>query len=328
MSDFPILPVPKAELHCHLEGAARPELVRSLARKHGIDLAHVFTPEGDYLKGDFTTFLSTYDEVVEVFREPEDYEALAQDHFTWLAEQGAIYGEVFLSPSHGNKLGFGWPVLVEAVALGLEAAREAHGIEGRIVATGVRHYGPLDVMEAAETITRHPHPLVTGFGLAGDERQHHTAEFAPAFAMAREAGLGITCHAGEFMGPPSVEHALDLGVTRIGHGVRAAEDPSLVDRIVAERIVLEVCPNSNLALGVYETADDHPLGLLWDAGARITLNSDDPPFFHTSLADDYAFARDRAGFSRDDLIEVTRTALEAAFVDDATRARLMGRLDA
>ena len=323
---------PKAELHCHLEGAARPELVRSLARDHGIDLAHVFDADGRYRSGDFSTFLATYDEVVEVFREPDDYRALARDHYTWLAEQGAIYAEIFVSPSHAGKLGFGWPTLLEAIALGMREARDAtggegHGIEGRIIATGVRHYGPLDVEEAAETVVAHPHPLVTGFGLAGDERQHHAADFSRAFQIARGAGLGLTAHAGEHEGPESVVHALDqLQVTRIGHGVRAAEDPALVDRIVAERIVLEVCPGSNVALGVYETAADHPFGQLWDAGARVTLNSDDPPFFHTDLAAEYAFARDVAGLAETDLLEVTRTALEAAFVDEATRARLLARV--
>lgn len=331
--DAAVASVPKAELHCHLEGAARPELVRSLAREHGIDLSHVFDADGRYRSGDFSTFLATYDEVVEVFRRPEDYQALARDHYLWLAEQGAIYGEIFVSPSHANKLGFGWPTLVEAIVLGMHEARDAsggagRGIEGRIVATGVRHFGPLDVEEAIETVLAHPHPTVTGFGLAGDERQHHAADFSRAFQMAREAGLGLTAHAGEHMGPESVTHALDqLGVGRVGHGVRAAEDPALVDRIVAERVVLEVCPGSNVALGVYDTPADHPFGQLWDAGARVTLNSDDPPFFHTDLAAEYAFGTDVAGLAREDLLEVTRTAIEVAFVDENTRAALLARVD-
>ena len=320
-------PVPLAELHCHLEGAARPELVRRLARRHDVDLSHVFDADGLYRQGDFSLFLQTYDEVVEVFKTPEDYADLAADHYTALAEQGAIYGEVFVSPAHADALGIGWPVLIEAIAEGLARATEAHGIEGRVIATGVRHYGPESVEEAARTVVAHPHPLVTGFGLAGDERMHVADEFVPAFDIAREAGLGLTAHAGEHAGAPSVANALDwLRVQRIGHGVRAAEDEGLVDRLVAERIVLEVCPGSNLALGVYDDPADHPVGRLWDAGARVTLNSDDPPFFATTLADEYRFARDAKGFSDDDLREVTRTALEAAFVDEPTRARLLAKL--
>ena len=327
LAPLDITSLPKAELHCHLEGAARPELVRTLAQRHGIELAHVFDEDGLYRQGDFTTFLATYDEVVEVFQTLDDYADLAADHFSWLAEQGAIYGEIFLSPSHAHKSAFGWPALVEAVVQGIERARETHDIEGRIIATGVRHFGPDDVLEAAQTVAEHPHPWVTGFGLAGDERQHHPRDFAPAFDVARDAGLGLTAHAGEHLGAQSVLDVLDwLKVSRIGHGVRAAEDEAVVDRLVAERIVLEVCPGSNLALGVYEEPADHPLGKLWDAGVRITLNADDPPFFHTSLADEYAFAANEKRLEEADLREITRTAVEAAFVDEPTRARLLAKV--
>ena len=129
------------------------------------------------------------------------------------------------------------------------------------------------------------------------------------------------------MGAQSVVDTLDwLGVSRIGHGVRAFEDEAVVDRLAAERIVLEVCPGSNLALGVYESAADHPFGKLWDAGVPVTLNADDPPFFHTSLAAEYAFARDEKRLEAADLLEITRTALGAAFVDEKTRAALLAKV--
>ena len=325
---YPILPVPKAELHCHIEGAARPELVRSLARRHGIDLAHVFDADGLYRSGDFTTFLETYDEVVRVFREPEDYQALARDHYSWLAEQGAIYGEIFVSPSHAEKLGFGWPALVEALALGMREARDLHGVEGRIIATGVRHFGPARRGGGGRDRRAAPRtrwsPASAWPATSGSTTRPSSS--APSPSRARPASASPP-HAGEHMGPESVTHALDqLGVTRIGHGVRAMEDPALVDRIVAERIVLEICPGSNVALGVYETLSDHPFGRFWDAGARVTLNADDPPFFHTSLADEYAFGRDVALLEEDELREVTRIALEAAFVDEETRAALLARV--
>ena len=319
--------LPKAELHCHLEGAARPDLVRRIAGERGIDLSRLFDADGRYVSGDFTTFLSTYDEVDAVFSRPEDYVELAADHFGWLAEQGAIHGEVFASPAHAASLGMTWPEHVEAIVQGIERARKTHSIEARIVATGVRHFGPDSVLEAARTVADHPHPWVTGFGLAGDERQHHVRDFAPAFDVAREAGLGLTAHAGEFSGAQSVVDALDwLKVSRIGHGVRAAEDEAVMDRLAAERIVLEVCPGSNLALGVYDSAADHPLGKLWDAGVRVTLNSDDPPFFHTDLSAEYAFAAEEKRLEEADLREITRTAIEAAFVDEATRERLLAKV--
>ena len=321
--------IPKAELHCHLEGAARPAIVRRLAARNDVDLSRLFDEDGGYRSHDFSSFLAAYDEVVQVFQTPEDYADLAEDHFAWLGEQGAIYGEIFLSPSHTHKLGMGWTTLLDAVAEGIARANALSGIEGRVIATGVRHYGPVEVGEAAQTVVGEPHPLVTGFGLAGDERMHHPSDFELAFRTAGEAGLGLTAHAGEFGGPESVIDAIDhLGIVRVGHGVRAAEDESVLDRIVAEEIVLEICPGSNVALQVYASPEEHPFGKLWDAGAQVTLNSDDPPFFHTSLENEYAFARDVKGLTDEDLREVTRIALRAAFVDEETRRALLAKVDA
>jgi adenosine deaminase len=157
-----------------------------------------------------------------------------------------------------------------------------------MIATGLRHEGPDGVERAARYIVANPHPLVTGFGMAGDERMHQPKDFAKAFDIARDAGLAITVHAGELVGAQSVRGALDhLKPARIGHGVRAIEDPALVDRLAGEGVVLEVCPGSNIAIGVFPSYEAHPFPKLRDAGVRVTLSSDDPPFFHTSLAREY-----------------------------------------
>ena len=317
----------KAEIHCHIEGAADPALVLRLAQKYGVDLNEVIR-DGQYVWSDFTTFLDCYDRAASVFREPEDYRLLAYDYFSRLAGQGAIYGEVFGSSDHAGLMGIDYVDLVDAIAAGIGDARQEYGIEGRIIMTCVRHLGPEAAEAVANEVAANPHPLVTGFGMGGDERSFATEDFAGAFAIAEDAGLGLTSHAGEFGGPDSVRESLDhLGVTRIGHGVRSIEDPKLVDRIVHDQIVLEVCAGSNVALCVFPDYPQHPLRRLYDAGVRVTLNSDDPPFFQSDLANEYDIASRHFGFDQTMLDQCTRTALEAAFVDDQTRAGLINRLE-
>ncbi len=198
-----------------------------------------------------------------------------------------------------------------------------------MIAVGVRHFGVKAVERIAKEVLSHAHPLVTGFGLAGDEREGHPANFARAFRIASEGGLGLTAHAGEFGGPESVTAALDfLRVKRIGHGVRAIEDQKLMERISEEGIVLEVCPGSNVALGLYSNLRFHPVNLLRRAGCRITLNSDDPPFFRTTIGNEYRSCASVFGWNEDDQRKITRTAVEAAFCDAATKERLLKSLNA
>ncbi|WP_417688060.1 adenosine deaminase [Roseibium sp.] len=320
--------VPKAELHCHIEGAASPSLVARQAEKYGVDVSSIIGGDGKYIWSDFTTFLQAYDLASSVFKSPADYALLSESYFRMLAAEGAIYGEVFISPDHAQAAGLSYRSYVEGLAAGIERAKEDTGIEGRMIAIGVRHFGAASVERVAKEVVGNPHPLVTGFGLAGDEREGHPANFAKAFRLAGDAGLGLTAHAGEFGGPESIVAALEfLRVKRIGHGVRAIEDKALVDRLVKERIVLEVCPGSNTSLGVYSVLRFHPVNLLRRAGVRITLNSDDPPFFHTTLGKEYSSVSKTFGWTEADQVQVTRTAIEAAFCDDSTKQRLLVRLD-
>ncbi|UIJ74212.1 adenosine deaminase [Aurantimonas sp. HBX-1] len=314
-----------AELHCHIEGAAHPDLVEAHAARHGIDVSAIIH-NGHYVWHDFTSFLAAYDLASSVFRTEADYADLAADHLGRLAAAGTIYAEFFISPDHAREAGLSPEAYVAGLSRGIAQARHDHDIEARMIVVGVRHLGAEAVERAARFAARPGQPLVTGFGLAGDERIGAPADFARAFAIARDAGLGLTAHAGELCGAESVRATLDaLKPSRIGHGVRTAEDPDLVRRIVAEGIVLEVCPGSNLALGLYPDAAAHPLKQLVATGARVTLNSDDPPFFRTSLADEYAFAA-QAGIDAGTRLGFTRQAVEAAFVDEATRRRLQDRL--
>ena len=319
--------IPKVEIHCHIEGAAPPSLVQRLAKKYQIDLSGIFDAEGNYKWTDFTTFLSTYDSASSVFRNPEDFEELSYTHFSESARLGAIYCEVFISAEHAQKAGISYDSYVEGLASGIEKAKTKTGIEGRMIATGVRHFGVEKVEEAAKTAVKFPHPLVTGFGMAGDERVGQVADFVKAFQIAQDAGLLITTHAGEFGGPESVIDSLKyLKLNRIGHGVRSIEDPELVKRLVNEEIVLELCPSSNIATGLYQSIEDHPIQQLDNAGVLITVSTDDPPYFDTDIAREYDQLATKLSWTDARLRELSHVALKAAFCDEETKARLLSKV--
>lgn len=316
----------KAELHCHVEGAAPPALTLAQAAKYGLP-TEGFVKDGAYVWHDFTSFIACYDFVASVFRTEEDYAALAEAYLLELAQENTIYSELFVSPDHGEAVGLSPDAYIGGLAAGILAAREKTGIECRMVIIGERHLGPENVLARAKWAAKFDHPLVTGFNMAGEERMNRVADYAPAFDIVREAGLGITIHAGELCGAFSVADALDLvKPSRIGHGVRAIEDADLVKRLADLGTVLEVCPGSNIALKVFPDYASHPLRRFADAGVRVTLNSDDPPFFHTTLAQEYETASKVMGFSDAEIDAMTRTAIEAAFVDETTRQALLSRL--
>lgn len=317
----------KAELHCHIEGAAAPDLVVRQAQKYDKDPSP-FIADGAFVWHDFTSFLAAYDFVAGLFRSEDDYARLAEHYLSSLARDGAIYSEFFISPDHARRSGLSPDAYVRALAAGIERANAKTGIEARMIVVGVRHFGVEAVEGAARYAARCGHPLVTGFGMAGEERHGDIEDYVRAFEIAREAGLGITVHAGEFAGWESVEAVLDhVRPSRIGHGVRAAENPDLVRRIADEHVVLECCPGSNIALKLFDGFAGHPFPRLRAAGCRVTLNSDDPPYFATSLKQEYDNAARHFGLDEKALLGVTRTALEAAFVDKKTRAELLGRLN-
>lgn len=316
----------KAELHCHVEGAAPPALTIAQAEKYGVE-TDGFVKDGAYVWNDFTSFIACYDFVASVFRTAEDYAALAEAYLLELAAANTIYSELFISPDHGEAVGLSPDDYVGGLAAGILSAKQKTGIECRMVIIGERHLGPENVLARARWAAKFNHPLVTGFNMAGEERMNRVADYAPAFDIVREAGLGLTIHAGELCGAFSVADALDLvKPSRIGHGVRAIEDVDLVKRLADLGTVLEVCPGSNIALKVFPDYASHPLRRFVEAGVRVTLNSDDPPFFHTSLAAEYATASKVMGFSDAEINAMTRTAIEAAFVDEPTRQALLARL--
>lgn len=318
----------KAEIHCHIEGAAPPALSLHQAQKYGVDPTGFMHGE-TYAWRDFAEFIQAYDRVASLFRSEEDYALLTESYLLELAAINTIYSEIIVSPDHGDRIGLGADAYLAGITDGIHAAREKTGIEARIIVTGERHFGPDRVIAAAKYAARSHNPLVTGFNMAGEERMGRVADYARAFDIARDAGLGLTIHAGEVCGAFSVTDALDLvKPSRIGHGVRAIEDAGLMKRLADTGVVLEVCPGSNVALNVFPDFESHPLRQLKDAGVRVCINSDDPPFFRTSLAREYDIAAGVMGFSEAEINAMTRTALEAAFVDEETRAALIARFDA
>jgi len=321
--------IPKAEIHCHFEGSMSPDLVRRMATRNGIALPdNLFDDRGEFAWSDFHDFLRAYDQAANCMSTTEDARDAIYEYLAACAAEGAIYVEVFTSPDHAAAKGLTFAEQFEAIVQGIDDAERDFGIIGRMIVTCVRHLGPQNAVRIAELVVAERHPYIVGFGMGGDELAHTLADFKPAFELIDNAGLPCTVHAGEVDGAQSVWDALNhLPIQRLGHGVRAIEDPALVDEIARRGLVLEVCPRSNFATSVFEGYHDHPLPQLMAAGCKVTLNSDDPPYFDTSIGREYAHAAEGFGLSDDDLLGFTRTAIEAGFVDAATKAKLLARLD-
>lgn len=319
--------LPKIELHLHLEGAAPPAFVRGLAAEKAMDLSGLFDPRGGYRFTDFWDFLKVYEAATSVLQSPEDYGRLTAAVLESLAENGVVYAETFLSPDFcgGRDLG-AWREYLHAIREAAAAA-ERQGVTLRGIITAIRHFGPDKGRETARCAAETAGDFITGFGLAGDEKIGLPTDFAWAFDCAREAGLGITCHAGEWGGPDSVRAALKLNPSRLGHGVRAIEDLALVDHLAERGTVLEVCPGSNIALGLWRDWRVHPIGELDRRGVKVTVSTDDPPFFHTTMTREYERLAEALDWDEAQFARLNRTALDAAFCDEDTRARIAKRLE-
>ena len=319
--------LPKAELHVHLEGTAPPELVQRIAARNGVEIPDgMLGVDGRFRYDDFLDFLRTYDLAASVIRTGEDYRDVVYEYLCACARGGAIYVELTASPDHARLVGLSDEEHLDGIARGIDEARRDTGIEGRILISAVRNFGVEQAVRVAQYTATRPHPYVVGFSMAGDEAGYPAQDFAGAFAIVADAGLGCTVHAGEWAGPESVRAALGLPVTRISHGVRAIEEPALVGELAGRGIVLECCPTSNVVLGIYPSYEEHPLRRLSDAGVRITLGSDDPPYFGAAIESEYDICAERMGFSEGELRQITATAIDAAFCDDELRTALRARL--
>jgi adenosine deaminase len=319
--------LPKVELHVHLEGAIGRKLLRELARKHGVRLP--FPPaDGDarHRFSDFDAFVRLYVAVSACLVDAEDFADAAEDLGRAQAEQNVPYSEVTFTPMTHAARGVDIEAMLVGLAEGRTRARDVHGVDLRWVFDIV-----CSIPDQAEPTldfalcmrTRDPDAVV-GLGLGGPELRGAPLEaYASTFARARAEGLHSLPHAGELGGPESIWAALrHLGAERIGHGIRCLEDPALVEHLGREQIPLEVCPGSNVMLGVVPRLAVHPLPRLLDSGLAVTLASDDPALFDTSLSQEYSRCAKAFAWDTETILRMANTGVEHAFLGDARRADL------
>ena len=298
--------LPKAELHVHLEGTVRPATLEEFAAREGVAFDRVFH--------DLNTFVELYTRVTQVMTSPGDYGRLVREYAEGAARNGVRYAELEVSPALTRRA---LASLTEAA----EAASQERDVTLRIV-LGLGRLMPPELATGAIEAT-HELPGMVAVGLGGPEEGFSNEPFAEAFAEARRRGLRAAPHAGENDGPHSVRDAIaTLGAERIQHGVRAAEDPSLLRELAELHMPLAVCPTSNVLLGVARSMEEHPLRVLWEAGVVVSVNTDDPGFFDCDLTGEYAIAGRLLGLDREGYGRLATNSIEGSFAPDETKAEL------
>ena len=274
-------------------------------------------------------FQRLYDVARSVLRTPGDVRRLVREAAEDDVRDGGRWLEIQVDPSgYAAKFG-GITAFTDLVLDAVDDAAHATGLGIAVVIAANRTRHPLDARTLARLAGQYAGRGVVGFGLSNDERRGSTVEFAPAFRIAERAGLALVPHGGELLGPDSVRTCLDaLGATRLGHGVRSVEDPALLDRIVAAGVALEVCPVSNVALGVYSDLSSVPLPQLMEAGATVALGADDPLLFGSRLAGQYATMRAAHGLTDAQLADLARGSVRASLAPESVRGELLAAIDA
>jgi len=320
--------LPKAELHLHLEGSLRPATLWALAQRHGLPfgLADLAACQRLYQFSDFTGFIQAIKTASQLLQDPSDYAAAVTDLAGQLRSQGVVYSEVFLSVGILLWRQVPIPPYWEAIEAARLAAEAATGVRLRWIFDAVRQFGaePFEqVVTWADKLQSSGSVLAIGIG--GDERQRSTAEFAPGYARARAAGLRTTIHAGETCGPQSIWDALTLlQPDRIGHGLRAFEDPALVEVLAQRQVALDICPTSNLKIGVWPPGRRHPALDYYNRGVKLSISTDDPGIFECSLLDEYAYLRDQGGFSPEALRRLVQNSFECSLLSPPERRAMAG----
>jgi aminodeoxyfutalosine deaminase len=308
-------PYPKIELHVHLEGAVRAESLEEIARRNGRPLPNGLASLHRFR--DFRHFIETFERRLGALQTHDDFRRIVVEYAAEAASHGAVYIEGIFVP--GLWRGLDTDEVFSGYCDGAQEARELHGVEVRLTPDVPGVYTPEEAEKIATFAVRYRERGVVGLGLVGLDSDQTMRPFARAFAVAREGGVGAVPHAGEVAGPESVRGALDVvQAERIRHGIRAEEDPGLVRELAGRGTVLDVCPLSNLRLGVVASLAEHPLPRLVAAGVRCSVSTDDPAMFDTDLTRDYEAATS-LGLSPRDLYE---TGVAGALCDESARARL------
>jgi adenosine deaminase len=314
--------VPKVELHVHLEGAIPHDALWELLRKYGDRTVPDRAALGDRFRyRDFPHFLETWVWKNGFIREVDDFTRIAREVARDLAAQGVRYAEAFYSPSDFASTGLTPQQITQAIRRGLS---QVPAIDVALIADLVRNYGPDRGARTLAQLIEVKDLGVIGIGIGGSEHTHPPGPFAAVYAEAQRHGLHTTAHAGEAAGPESVWSAIEhLGVERIGHATRAIEDPGLLEHLVSKGIGLELCPLSNVRTGVVTSIEAHPVRRFFEAGALVTINTDDPKMFGNSLAEEYDVLERVHGFSRDEIRDVILNGIRASWLPDARQASLM-----
>ena len=320
--------VKKAEIHVHLEATITPDLCKKFAMRNNHEIPEeMFGSKYAYQWDDFYDFIKKYDIVTSVIHTPEDYYELTYEYLKECAANNVLYVEAMISSTHAKAKGMTYDSFLEGVYNASKKAEEDFGIVSRYIMNGIRHLGPESVQNTAREVLDNPHPYLVGFGLAGDELHFPPNLFVKTFDMLKEEKFPISVHAGEWDGPKNIRNAINLlHPTRLGHGVRSIEDPELVKEIIDKDIILETCPSSNIATKIYENYESHPVKTLFDQGVKVTVNSDDPPFFNATIQGEYEVMED-LGLNKDQLTSLTRNAISSSFCDENNKKKLLSKLD-
>jgi len=334
--------LPKAELHLHLEGSVEPATLAELSRFHNTPLPtennrYDVRGSGDelseddvrrlYSYNDFTGFMLAFKAVTERLRTPDDYELITYRLMQKLRQQNVVHAEVYVSVGVVRWRGQDFAPIFEGLERGRERGLRDFGVSLLWIFDAVRHFGPEAATEVFDIAARLRDRNVVGIGLGGDERKGPAEWFRDHFKKAAAAGLRLTAHAGETAGPESVWAALNIGAERIGHGLAIARDPELAEVLAHKQVPLEVCVTSNVRTGVCADLREHPLKALFDEGLMITLNTDDPAMFQTSLTKEYELAQSEFGFSEEQLREIARNSFEASFLPVDKKMKFLQQID-
>jgi adenosine deaminase/aminodeoxyfutalosine deaminase len=322
--------LPKAELHLHLEGTISPETLADLSRRHDGSPLTLEQARAIYQYTDFTGFMMAFKAVAERLRTAEDYELITYRMLKRLAQQGVIHAEVYVSVGvvyFWKKMDFD-PLFV-GMERGRRKAEEDFGITAYWIFDAARQFG---VEEAARVFRkaaelRPEHPSIIGIGIGGDERHTGADPFRDLYAEARDAGLRLTAHGGETVGPEGIWGAINIGAERIGHGLTAIQDAELMSVLSQRQIPIEICVSSNLKTGCCMMLADHPVRRYFDAGLMITLNSDDPAMFLSDLESEYRLAQNEFGFNDEHLRELAANSIEASFLPAEQKVAALHRIE-
>lgn len=322
--------LPKVELHLHVEGTLEPELIFTLAERHGLELPYDSLEDlrSRYAFTDLQSFLDLLYANLAVLRTAEDFAEVAHAYLRRAAAAGVRHVEMFFDPQAHLVRGVPLEAVVDGLVEGCRRGEEETGTSAALIACFLRDRSGEEALEVLEQLVAADAPII-GIGLDSAEVGNPASKFTAVFARAAELGLHRVAHAGEEGGPQYVVDALDLlHVERVDHGVQSIEDPALVDRLASERVPLTVCPLSNVRLQGVPSLAEHPLPKLLAAGVVVTINSDDPAYFGGYADDNYAAVAETFGLTDDDLAALARSSVEASFLPPDRKAGLHQEIDA